>query len=102
MEGVHWRVLKNAIRVAPRQLDALNSLLYNRIDPKTCAHKNAGRLSQLRKKSYKVSFNRPLQTTTRNHELVFCECVDWASKRRSDQAYCELTMKDRGVYELQN
>jgi len=94
-EGVHWRVLKNPIKVAPSQLRALQNLISDRLNPDTCLKETAGvpRFPGARK----VLVNRPIQTTTRKHKLVYCECIDWESKSESDQAYCNLTMAERGV-----
>lgn len=94
---VHWRVLSRPIRVAPSQIDKLERLMVRRLDPDTCQRENAGkpRLPGNRLRDT----NRPLQTTTPEHELVYCECIDWDSKRDADKEYCNMTMAERGVLE---
>ena len=97
-EEVHWRVLKNSIKVSPRQITLLEKLLSHRTNPETCQRDTAGK--RRNDGTNNVDVNRPIQATTRNHKLVYCECDDWQSRRKSDQKYCELPMKERGVYNL--
>ena len=94
-ETVHWRVLKNPVRVSPAQIEELDRLIAHRIDPLTCKRETAGKMR--RPGSKKVDVNRRIQTRTREHKLVFCECVDWESANREDRAWCEKSMKERGV-----
>mmetsp|Transcript_31743 Transcript_31743/g.45125 ORF Transcript_31743/g.45125 Transcript_31743/m.45125 type:complete len:115 (+) Transcript_31743:107-451(+) len=98
--------MKDPIRVAPSQIELLERLTYNRIDPVTCQEDTAGRLrdvtnsnnsSDSNSTSVVVDVNRPIQTTTNKHRVVFCECVDWVSKRERDQEWCQRPMKERGV-----
>lgn len=92
MEAVHWRVMKDPIKVAPSQIEELQELMANRIDKKTCDPDHAGR-----RRNGKLQFNRPIQTTTRDHRVVFCECVDWPSKQTEDQRWCAKPDSVRGV-----
>jgi hypothetical protein len=100
--GTHWRVLKNAVRVAPSQLRELERLLRTRIDPITCQRNStAGALVTARSATGvqfpSIAVNRPLQTTSQNHKAVYCECIDWESKSEDDLAYCRLRATQRGV-----
>lgn len=95
-EAVHWRVLREPIRVAPSQISALEGLIANRVDPVTCEAFTAGRPRSRR--SWRVSVDRPTQTTTDAHHLVYCECVDWRSPKEKDVEYCALSMEERGVF----
>lgn len=92
---VHWRVLKDPIKVAPRQLTALDRLIANRIDPDTCEPYTAGK--KRTRNGWRVDVNRPIQTTTDAHRLVFCECRDWRSRAPNDVEYCNLSFEARGV-----
>lgn len=94
-EVVHWRVMKEPIKVAPSQIDQLENLIKDRLDPVTCERDTAGRKRQ--DGSDKVDVNRPIQLTTHKHKLVFCECVDWESKKPGDLEWCKLPMEQRGV-----
>lgn len=100
-EGVHWRILKDPIRVSPAQLRALNALLRQRLDPETCEYATAS-IPRHPGAQKKVSVNRPLQTRTSRHKLVFCECENWTSKADPDISYCQQTMADRGVLPYDN
>lgn len=90
--------LKDPIRVAPKQITELERLIANRIDPDTCQPYTAGK--PRRRTNWKVSVNRPIQTVTKKHQLVYCECVDWHSRRENDLAYCAQPMEERGVFPL--
>lgn len=94
-EEVHWRVLKDPIKVSPRQIRLLERLISNRVDPDTCESYTAGVLRN--QNSWRVNVNRPIQTTTEEHRLVYCECVDWNSRAVNDEAYCALSFEERGV-----
>jgi len=93
-EGVHWRVMKNALKVSPRQLKILENLLADRIDPQTCKPHTAGKS---RGEGRVVDVNRDLQTTTPEHKLVFCECADWPSTYQEDLDWCALSPEERGI-----
>ena len=98
LEGAHWRVLKDPIKVPRAQIHELERLLAERIDPNTCEKYTAGKPRNRR--TWKVSVNRPMQTTTPKHRVVYCECVDWNSRAPNDEAYCAQSMEERGVYNL--
>ena len=95
LEVVHWRVMKDSIRVPYKQIHQLESMIANRIDPVTCIPDTAGRPRV--NNSTMVDVTRPVQTSTSAHKIVYCECLDWESKRPNDQAYCNLTMTERKV-----
>jgi hypothetical protein len=84
-EVVHWRVMKDPIRVPQRQIDELNRLLAWRISPDSCEPDSAGRVS---KDGNKVDLNRDVQYMHLLHRLVFCECKDWPSKFPNDREWC--------------
>ena len=85
------------IKVAPSQVRALESLVSERIDPKSCEAYTAGRPRG--GNSTAVDINRPLQTNRGKHRLVYCECQDWESKLPRDEEYCKLSMEERGVFQ---
>jgi hypothetical protein len=95
MEQVHWRVMKESIKVPRRQIAWLEKLTARRVDPDTCQVNTAGR--ERSDGSGMVDVNRPIQLTTHRHKVVFCECIDWPSKKKADQKWCNLTMEERGV-----
>jgi Eukaryotic-type carbonic anhydrase len=101
-EGVHWRVLKDPIKVAPSQLQRLEKLLYNRIDPASCKRYTAGTRRFPNREPERLAYNRPLQTVTDEHKLMYCECADFTSRAENDIAYCNLTMAERGVFNFTN
>jgi len=86
-EGVHWRVLRHPVRISPGQLNKLQKMMgKDRLNPETCRYETAGKkLSG----SEKYLFNRPIQTTSRRHKLVYCDCDNWKSKSEMDQFYCD-------------
>jgi hypothetical protein len=89
----HWRVLKDPIKVAPAQIRALELLLMRRVDRATCQRYTAGKVV-----ANTIFVNRPIQTNSIRHQLVFCECEDWVSVSKQDQAYCSLPARERGVF----
>ena len=95
-EGVHWRVLKEPIKVSNKQLQAIHRLLKERIDPVTCKKETAA--EPRGRSGEKVGVNRPIQTTTAKHKAVYCECLDWDPNGEADQAHCALTLEDRGAF----
>jgi hypothetical protein len=96
---VHWRVIKDPIRVAPMQIKKLDRLLARRLNPETCEKESAGK-PRYREGPTRRDVNRPLQATSSQHKLVFCECETWESKKPADQEYCLLSPAERGVEEL--
>lgn len=101
-ENVHWRVLKDPIRVAPQQLLELERLIASRIDPVTCERYTAGAPRFPNRNTWRVRVNRPLQTVSENHKLVYCECIDFLSRAENDVEYCKLNMTARGVQNYTN
>jgi hypothetical protein len=98
---VHWRVIKDPIRVAPVQIKKLDRLLSRRLNPETCEKESAGKVRPNRELlATRVDVNRPLQATSSQHKLVFCECETWESHKPADQEYCLLSPEERGVEEL--
>jgi hypothetical protein len=97
---VHWRVLKNAVRVAPIQIKKLERLLSRRVNPETCEHEVAGAPIYREGKATRRDVARPLQASSSLHKLVYCECETWESKLPSDVEYCQLTPDERGVETL--
>jgi Eukaryotic-type carbonic anhydrase len=95
LEGVHWRVLKDPVKVAPSQLRALEQLLIKRVDPGTCRRRTAGKVTS---SGDRIAVNRPLQTIRQQHKVVYCECNDWRSASEKDRDYCERSDRQRGVY----
>jgi hypothetical protein len=101
-EGVHWRVLKDPIKVAPSQLRSIERLMANRIDPVTCKSSTAGTRRFPNRDPRRLAYNRPLQTVTEEHKLMYCECIDFVSRAENDLAYCKLNMTQRGVFNYTN
>jgi Eukaryotic-type carbonic anhydrase len=93
-QSVHWRVMKNSIRVSPEQIRLLEDLIANRINPSTCSRETA---AAPRSGTDRVNVNRPLQYLSSGHRAVFCECIDWESTMPADIAWCKLSMPERGV-----
>jgi hypothetical protein len=92
-ETVHYRVMKDPIRIHPNQLAELERLLVRRIAPEgsifnECELNTAGRARLGNENA--VDLNRPLQSYHNIHRKVFCECIDWESKFQEDQDWCEL------------
>lgn len=90
-ETVHWRNMKDPVKVNKRQIDELNRLLAWRLDPDTCEKNTAGIVSD---DGNRVNLNRDLQYTHKQHRAVFCECKDWPSKFEGDRAWCEDWKED--------
>jgi hypothetical protein len=93
----HWRVLKDPIRVHPRQITEMERLIGNRIAGPTedsefaCQPDTAAKVE-----TNKVSTNRPVQEYNRRHFKTFCECKDWPSKWPDDRAWCDIpTFQER-------
>jgi Eukaryotic-type carbonic anhydrase len=97
-DQVHWRVLKDPIYVARRQIDELHRLMQERISPqdsefKQCQPDHAG--SPRPGNPEKFDFMRPLQENHKLHRLVFCECKDWKSLFPSDKEWCKRGIRER-------
>jgi hypothetical protein len=87
----HWRVLKDPIRIHPRQLKELQRLLKDRIAPmddpvNPCQPDTAAKVNN----DGTVEAARPLQYYHPAHFKVFCECKDWPSKWPEDRAWCAI------------
>jgi hypothetical protein len=98
-ETVHYRVMKDAIRIHPDQLKELERLLAWRIAPKgsefnECQRDTAGK-ERPGSNGDAVDMNRPLQSYNNIHRKVFCECDDWDSKFQEDSKWCELDRETR-------
>jgi len=91
----HWRVMKDPIRVHPRQIAELNRLLKERIAPSdsdsnACQPDTAGKVDS----DGKIWVARPLQERSRTHYNTFCECDRWSSKVPEDKAWCKSGERD--------
>mmetsp|Transcript_43747 Transcript_43747/g.49025 ORF Transcript_43747/g.49025 Transcript_43747/m.49025 type:complete len:438 (-) Transcript_43747:237-1550(-) len=92
----HWRVMKDPIRIHPRQLTELKRLLADRIAPLDdsvvpCQPDTAAKVRRDpndNRKILEVTAARPVSYTTRAHYETFCECKDWKSKWKEDQEWC--------------
>lgn len=84
-EVVHWRNMKDPIRVHPRQIKELNRLLAWRLNPDTCSVDTAGVLSN---NGNTVDLSRETMYYHSLHRKVFCECKDWPSKFEGDKQWC--------------
>lgn len=87
----HWRVLKDPIRIHPRQLAEMKRLLAERIAPRdaptmACQRDTAAKV----RSNGTVEAARPLQYTHPAHFKVFCECKDWPSKWPEDREWCRI------------
>jgi Eukaryotic-type carbonic anhydrase len=92
----HWRVLKDPIRVHPRQISEMERLLRERIAPKdgnstACENETAGKVDS----DGHISVARPLMQFHYTHFMTFCECQDWESKWPDDRAWCRLQKGDQ-------
>lgn len=96
--SVHWRVMKDAIRVSPRQIKKLERIIARRLNPETCERESAGKPREGHPIRRDVA--RPLQATSSKHALVYCECEDWESHLPADLEYCQLPPELRGVQKM--
>ena len=106
-QTVHYRVMKDPIRIAPVQLAELERLLAWRIAPKSsssssntderaaCQRDTAGRARSGTEDDAAMDFDRPLQGYSNSHEKVFCDCKDWDSKFQEDIEWCQLDPTER-------
>lgn len=95
----HWRILKDPIRVNPRQIIEMERLLKERIAPfddplHACKSDTAGI-----EENGKFSVARPLQAYTAAHYAYFCECRNWPSKWPEDQAWCLISDKNERFFD---
>lgn len=94
----HWRVFKDPIQIAKRQLLELNRLLKERIAPSgspvnSCLPDTASVPDPADPERVMVS--RPLQSTHKAHFITFCECINWKSKFIEDQLHCSRFKNDQ-------
>eukprot|EP00934_Nitzschia_sp_Nitz4_P000564 Nitzschia sp. Nitz4//scaffold115_size69933//20414//22196//NITZ4_005997-RA/size69933-augustus-gene-0.93-mRNA-1//1//CDS//3329533484//564//frame0 len=87
---LHWRVMKDPIRIHPRQLTEIKRLLASRIQPAdadvmACQPDTAAKVD-----GDDVSTARPLQYFHNAHFETFCECKDWPSKWPEDRKWCQI------------
>lgn len=91
-ETNHWRVMKDPIRIHPRQLQEMRRLIADRVAPieskvNACKPDTAAKV----KKDGYVEAARPLQSFNNNtHFKVFCQCKDWRSKWPEDRDWCSI------------
>lgn len=93
----HWRVMKDPIRIHPRQLVELKRLVGNRIAPPTdpvnaCKPDTAAKVTRdnVTDEVLEVDTARPLMDWTFTHFATFCECKDWESKWPEDRWWCRV------------
>lgn len=92
----HWRVMKDPIRVHPRQIAELQRLIAERVAPSDARNGCSRDTGAKVESDGRVSVARPLQQTHRSHFKVFCECQDWDSKWQEDRAWCSRNGGNQG------
>ena len=90
-DTVHWRPMKDPIRVHKRQIDELQRLLAWRLNEDTCNVDTAGVLSD---DGNRIKANREIQYYHSTHRKVFCECKNWPSKFEGDKEWCKDWAED--------
>ena len=85
----NYRVLKDPIRIHPRQLAELKRLMRDRIAPlgdpvASCQPDTAATVTS----DGEVYAARPLQYESTVHYEMFCECTNWPSKWPDDREWC--------------
>jgi hypothetical protein len=98
-EVVHWRNMKDPIRVHKRQIEELNRLLAWRNNPTTCARETSGIVGP---DGSHITGHREVQYMHDQHRFVFCECQDWPSKFKSDKEWCHRHKEDTNYTRLYN
>ena len=98
-EVVHWRNMKDPIRVHPRQIKELNRLLAWRKHPEKCFDDTAGQVSN---NGNTVDLSRDTMYYHSHHRKVFCECKDWPSKFPGDRQWCRNWKNDRNYERFYN
>jgi carbonic anhydrase len=93
----HWRVLKDPIRVHPRQIVEMQRLIASRVAESNDDSEFACKTDTAAKVTKDAVFtNRPLQEYNDRHAKTFCECKDWKSKWPDDRAWCDIpTFQER-------
>ncbi|KAG7343367.1 Eukaryotic-type carbonic anhydrase [Nitzschia inconspicua] len=91
----HWRVMKDPIRIHPRQLKELKRLIGERISPKgslvdECMVDTAAKVTRDSETQEIINIEaaRPLQEWNNVHFKTFCECKNWESKWPEDRQWC--------------
>lgn len=101
----HWRVMKDPIRIAQRQIIELERLLKERIAPLDAVH-NACKPDTAGTDDLSgnatISVARPLQDRDGEHNSVFCWCPIWPSKWPGDKAWCAMNDQLGAEYVLLN
>ena len=103
----HWRVMKDPIRIHPRQLTELQRLIADRIAPSddpvmACSPDTAAKVNRdpgNPDKILDVNTARPLQQWDRVHFKTFCECKDWPSKWPEDRKWCKIEDMNERFFE---
>jgi hypothetical protein len=100
----HWRVMKDPIRIHPRQLRELQRLIADRISPKdslvsACQPDTAAKVQRDGNTVINVDTARPLMSWEKVHFKTFCECKDWGSKWPEDRKWCKITDINERFYE---
>lgn len=103
----HWRVMKDPIRIHPRQLTELQRLIADRIAPSddpvmACSPDTAAKVTRdpgNPEKILDVNTARPLQEWDRVHYKTFCECKDWPSKWPEDRKWCKIEDMNERFFE---
>jgi carbonic anhydrase len=91
---LHWRVMKDPVRIHPRQLTEMKRLIAERVAPPNdpvmaCQPDTAAKVST-DGRAHDVDTARPLQYFHPIHFKVFCECKDWPSKWPEDREWCDI------------
>jgi len=96
-ETNHWRVMKDPIRIHPRQLNEMKRLVAERIAPKgsvvnECQPDTAAKVKRdpITNQVVDIAAARPLQEWHSVHFKTFCECKDWPSKWPEDRHWCTV------------
>lgn len=98
-EVVHWRNMKDPIRVHKRQIEEIHRLLAHRLNPDTCARETAGIVTP---DGSHIATSREVQYKHDQHRFVFCECPNWPSKFASDKEWCRKHKEDTNYTRFYN
>jgi Eukaryotic-type carbonic anhydrase len=95
----HWRVMKDPVVVAKRQISEMHRLVRERIGSKSdgnraCKPDTGAAVDG----NGRVTVARPLQESDKTHFKVFCECEDWNSKFKEDQEWCNIQSKNERFF----
>jgi Eukaryotic-type carbonic anhydrase len=98
-QTLHWRVMKDPIRVSHRQINEMHRLIKERIAPKDSPTKackpDTGAAPDPEGDPNKVWVARPLQSFSTPHWAVFCDCASWGSKFEEDKRWCRMFQDDQ-------